>query len=50
MLIKKSVFVLVVLLYSGLSFADCVYNGTNYSSGTVLGPYTCDGTQWVLKP
>lgn len=47
--IKKITLVVIVLLYSGLSFADCTYNGISYPAGTVLGPYVCSDTQWVIK-
>ena len=47
--IKKIALLIVVLLYGELAFADCTYNGVNYPQGTVLGPYTCSGTQWVVR-
>jgi hypothetical protein len=47
--IKRWVLALVVLLYGELSFADCTFNGVNYPDGTVLGPYVCSGTQWVVR-
>lgn len=47
--IKKIALVIIILLYAEASFADCTYNGTNYPHGTVLGPYVCNGTQWVIK-
>ena len=49
MCIKRIALVIIVLLYSKLSFADCAYNGVSYPSGTVLGPFVCSETQWVIK-
>lgn len=49
MCIKKIALTTIVFLYSGLSFADCTYNGISYPAGTVLGPYVCSDTQWVIK-
>jgi hypothetical protein len=32
------------------AYADCIYNGQSYPTGTILGPYVCsaDGT-WVRR-
>ena len=49
MRIKRIALVIIALLYGELSFADCTYNGVNYPNGTVLGPYVCSGTQWVIR-
>lgn len=46
---KKIALIVVILLYTELAFADCIYNGVSYPSGTVLGPYVCSGTQWVIR-
>jgi hypothetical protein len=44
----KKVFILLILLFSmvGTAYADCLYNGVYYPTGTRLGPYICqaDGT------
>lgn len=49
MLIKKIALIVVVLLHTELALADCTYNGVSYPSGTVLGPYVCSGTEWVVR-
>ena len=49
MRIKKIALAIIALLLSELSFADCIYNGVTYRHGTVLGPYVCSGTQWVIR-
>lgn len=49
MKISQTLFLFVALIYGGLAFADCVYNGVHYPVGTVLGPYVCSGTQWVSR-
>ena len=48
---KKLFFALVMfLLFSSTAFANCINNGTEYPTGTVLGPLVCspDGT-WVVN-
>lgn len=49
MCIKKISLAVIIFLHAGLAFADCTYNGVAYPDGTVLGPYVCSGTQWVIK-
>lgn len=49
MRIKRIALVAIVLLYGELTFAACTYNGFIYPNGTVLGPYVCSGTQWVIR-
>lgn len=47
----KEIWMVVVLagmlLMVGSAFAECTYNGTTYAEGTVIGPYTCSGGEWV---
>lgn len=49
MTIKKTALLVIMLLYGELSFADCTYNGIKYPTGTILGPYVCSGTQWIIR-
>lgn len=49
MQIKKIALMVVILLYTELACANCTYNGVSYPSGTVLGPYVCSGTEWVVR-
>jgi hypothetical protein len=30
-----------------MALADCVHEGQTYPEGTRLGPYICQGGQWV---
>jgi hypothetical protein len=43
------IFLLFFLVLAGSVSADCIYNGKNYSEGTVMGPYVCRDNQWVRK-
>lgn len=49
MRINRITLVAIALLYGELTFAACTYNGFIYPNGTVLGPYVCSGTQWVIR-
>lgn len=49
MCIKKIALAAIVVLYSGLSFGDCIFNGVSYPVGTLLGPYVCSDTGWVIR-
>ena len=46
-------FVLLGLLLSivvaNSASADCLYNGVRYPEGAVIGPYVCQGGQWVKR-
>lgn len=47
-MLKAIIFVLFLVL-STTAVADCSYNGTVYPEGTVMGPYVCNGNQWVSR-
>jgi len=49
MFVKRMVLIALLLAGSEMVLADCTYNGSSYPSGTTLGPYVCDGTEWVIK-
>jgi len=40
---------LAIVLLSGNAFADCSRSGVTYGEGETVGPYTCQGGQWVRK-
>jgi hypothetical protein len=44
------IIILFGLLFSSSIYADCIYNGTSYPTGTVIGGLVCkeDGT-WGKK-
>lgn len=46
---KSYLTVLMIGLLANPAFADCTYNGKQYPEGTVIGPYVCDGDEWVDK-
>lgn len=48
---KKSIFMGLILnvLLSTATFAECTYNGEKHAEGTVIGPYTCVNGEWVFK-
>lgn len=40
----KTFTITVLFLLTGVvsaAYADCIYNGTNYPTGTQVGPYVC---------
>lgn len=41
---------LILISTISTAYADCKYNGRQYPTGTVIGPYVCraDGT-WVRR-
>lgn len=45
----KILSIILVLLLAGTAYANCVYNGKEYSEGTVIGPYVCVNGQWKQK-
>jgi hypothetical protein len=49
MKIKKIAFIGLLALLANTALADCTYNGKTYPVDTVLGPYACDGNQWVMR-
>jgi hypothetical protein len=49
---RKFVLLVVLLLpfvVANSVSADCWYNGVKYAEGTVIGPYVCQGGEWVKK-
>ena len=38
-----------VFMGATAALADCRYNGKLYPEGTAIGPYVCEGGQWVQK-
>jgi hypothetical protein len=40
---------LVFLLLTTNAFADCTHSGSTYGEGERVGPYICQGGQWVRK-
>ncbi len=48
-MIRKSILTVFLLISASTAQADCVYNGVIYPEGTIIGPYICIGTQWVIR-
>ena len=46
---KLVVIALTIALASANAFADCTRGGSTYGEGATVGPYTCQGGQWVRK-
>ena len=48
---KKRIFIVLIfnVLLSAVAFAECTYNGEQHPEGTIIGPYTCSGGEWVFK-
>jgi hypothetical protein len=46
---KSILYILTVMfvILSGSAFADCTHGGRTYGEGEQVGPYTCQGGQWV---
>lgn len=45
----KLIFSFLLLLLVGTASADCIYNGSVYPEGTVMGPYVCVNNGWVKR-
>lgn len=49
MLTRLLPLILLLLIFSGKAYADCLYNGTSYPEGSVIGPYICSEGRWIAK-
>ncbi|MDD5759247.1 MAG: hypothetical protein PHI06_09210 [Desulfobulbaceae bacterium] len=49
MIWKIMLLLLVFMVSAHFAVADCEYNGALYPEGTVIGPYTCRGSQWKIE-
>lgn len=45
----KYLLALLLLLMSGMTYADCTYNGKPYAEGSVIGPIKCVSGEWVKR-
>ena len=45
----KILIIFLFFLLTGTAYANCIYNGEEYSEGTVIGPYVCVNGQWIDK-
>lgn len=43
------IFTLSLVLLFGSAFADCTHGGRTYGEGEQVGPYTCQGGEWVRQ-
>ena len=40
---------LVMVLLSNNAFADCTHSGRTYGEGDKVGPFICQGGEWVRR-
>ena len=45
-MIKRIVFILMLVAYASAAHADCSLNGKKYPEGTKVGPYVCESDKW----
>ena len=45
----KYVIFSLILIVAAPVFADCLYDGSNYPEGTIIGPYICQGSEWIFQ-
>jgi hypothetical protein len=49
MWLRCAILVIAVVLMPAPAFADCIYNGKQYSEGSRVGTFVCQQGRWVVR-